>query len=291
MGSLASLPWDVLLGEPGMVGSPVGEDEIGGLFQPPELRRNTGAARTAPSWKPSRVNRPASWPRVWSAWCLLLVRRGLLLGHPFLSLNDEPELSILGSWVTKGSILERALRKIPTAAPRANPLSAFVLENPAKACWCRLTVISGIEDPLGLTYATCLCYLRLLPLFNAFVLLFRLLPTNGFEDGVPTLCSLGFLPELAPLWAGVGEVLEDICLGTLPVRGIGRGEDDGWPLDKFSARNFCAFLLGSQLKGILQMMEMTMGKERAGLYQRWRWGDWECRLRWTNCKGGSLRNV
>ena len=58
MGSLASLPWDVLLGEPGMVGSPVGEDEIGGLFQPPELRRNTGAARAAPSWKPSRVNRP-----------------------------------------------------------------------------------------------------------------------------------------------------------------------------------------------------------------------------------------
>ena len=249
MGSLASLPWDVLLGEPGMVGSPVGEDEIGGLFQPPELRRNTGAARTAPSWKPSRVNRPASWPRVWSAWCLLLVRRGLLLGHPFLSLNDEPELSILGSWVTKSSILERALRKIPTAAPRANPLSAFVLENPAKACWCRLTVISGIEDPLGLTYATCLCCLRLLPLFNALVLLFRLLPTNGFEDGVPILCSLGFMPELAPLWAGDGEVLEDICLGTLPVRGIGRGEDDGWPLDAFLCEELVRFLIGISTEG------------------------------------------
>ena len=57
MGSLASLPWDVLLGEPGMVGSPVGEDEIGGLFQPPEFRRNTVAAPAAPSWKPSDVNR------------------------------------------------------------------------------------------------------------------------------------------------------------------------------------------------------------------------------------------
>ena len=41
-----------------MVGSPVGEDEIGGLFQPPELLRNTGAARAAPGWKPSHVNRP-----------------------------------------------------------------------------------------------------------------------------------------------------------------------------------------------------------------------------------------
>ena len=196
---------------------------------------------------------PATWARIWSAWCPPLARRGLWLGHPFLSLNDEPELSILGSWVTKGSILERALRKVPTAAPRANPLSAFVLENPAKARWCRLTVISGIEDPLGLTYATCLCIsklcFRLLPLFDALVLIFRLLPTNGFEDGVPTLCSLGFMPELAPLWAGDGEVLEDICLGTLPVRGIGRGEDDGWPLDAFLCEELVRFLIGISTEG------------------------------------------
>ena len=90
-----------------MVGSLVGEDEIGGLFQPPELRRNTGAARAAPSWKPSHVNRPPFLGRPIASMAGELTTRMMCLvsapsserwlGHLFLSLNDEPELSILGS--------------------------------------------------------------------------------------------------------------------------------------------------------------------------------------------------
>lgn len=63
MGSLASVLWDVFVGEPGMVGRPVGEDEIGGLFPlrgvnpPPEFRRNTGVAPVAPSWNPGDVSK------------------------------------------------------------------------------------------------------------------------------------------------------------------------------------------------------------------------------------------
>ena len=86
-----------------MVGSPVGEDEIGGLFQPPELRRNTGVG----SWKPSRVNRPPFLGRPIASMAGELTTRMMCLvsapsserwlGHLFLSLNDEPELSILGS--------------------------------------------------------------------------------------------------------------------------------------------------------------------------------------------------
>ena len=63
MGSLASVLWDVFVGEPGMVGSPVGEDEIGGLFPlrgvnpPPEFRRNTGDVPAAPSWNPVDDNK------------------------------------------------------------------------------------------------------------------------------------------------------------------------------------------------------------------------------------------
>ena len=60
----------------------------------------------------------------------------------------------------------------------------------------------GIEDPLGLTCAACLCvaglFFRLLPLFSALGLLFGLLLTNGLEDGVPTICFLGVMPELVP---------------------------------------------------------------------------------------------
>ena len=36
------------------------------------------------------------------------------------------------------------------------------------------------------------------------------------------------------------------------------------PLVQVLERHLCAFLLGFQLEGILQMMEMTMGKEQGG---------------------------
>ena len=74
MGSLTSVLWDVFVGEPGMVGSPVGEEEIGGLFplrgvsSPPEFRRNTRDAPAAPSWNPGNVDKlplegtSAVWP-------------------------------------------------------------------------------------------------------------------------------------------------------------------------------------------------------------------------------------
>ena len=57
----------------------------------------------APSWNPGDVNkltflgRPIACMCGKLSMCMILVQRGLLLGNPFLSLNVEPELSILVS--------------------------------------------------------------------------------------------------------------------------------------------------------------------------------------------------
>ena len=47
-----------------------------------------------------------------------------------------------GDLATRGSIFDSALRMVPVAAPRVSPLLGLVLENPAKACWCKPAVIS-----------------------------------------------------------------------------------------------------------------------------------------------------
>ena len=57
------------------------------------------------------------------------------------------------------------------------------------------------------------------------------------------------MPELAPWWVGDGEVREGACLGTLPLRGIGRGEDDGWPFGVGPGEALVRFLIGISTGG------------------------------------------
>ena len=159
---------------------------------------------------------------------------------------------------------------VPVAAPRVSPLLGLVLENPAKACWCKPAVISdpctcaliawaaavrGVEHPLELNCATCLCDAGLiswlLPPFKTPGLLVGLLPTDGLEGGVPLLCFLAVAPALERRWVGDGDVLEGVCLPKLPVLdlGIGWGEDNGWLLGAGPGDELVRFRIGISTGG------------------------------------------
>lgn len=53
-------------------------------------------------------------------------------------------------------------------------------------------------------------------------------------------------------------------MGTLSLRGIGRGEDDDRPLGAGPEEEHVRFHTGITTEGILQMMKMTVGKEPVG---------------------------
>ena len=225
--ALNSLLWDVLVGDPGMVGRPVGEDDKGGLFPlrgvypPPECRRNMGEEAPVPSWNPGAVSKLPFLGRpiakmageLWTRMICLSSAPGSersVIGTPMPAFDWRARAvrigELSGGLETKGSIFDRALRMV-RAAGRASSLLALVFENPANAGWfkpevisdpftCSLiawaAVVSGVGDPLGMNCVTCFCVTGLLswltPLYGP-GLLVGLLPTDGFA-GVPPLCFL-----------------------------------------------------------------------------------------------------
>ena len=134
---------------------------------------------------------------------MILVQRGLLLEYPFLSLNVEPELSILVN-----CLMTELPFKVQYLSTLCQSLISICVRKSCKSFLgqvyhhlrplCQLVSSSSSSSKrdriLGLTCTACLYvaeqYFYLLPLFNALGIIVGLLPTNGLEDGVPLFDSV-----------------------------------------------------------------------------------------------------